>query len=131
MVQNDGTLKFILGDCKHKCLKLVDRVWLTKKAGPLPFCYCPSCEESFLDAEGKEKIEAKSTGVSKDDPSYLAPIQGEFCLINSNVEAYLNTSTEAEQIAALRNATPHNVQTQKILGYFAFRAKPNDLAGNG
>ncbi len=116
VIETDSTLKFTLSDCTHKSLKLIERVEPTEyKAGSLAYYHCPSCEENFLDAEGKNKIESKSTGITKGDPRYLAPIQGEFCLINSNVAAYLNASTEKEQIEALQNTTPYNDQATKTL----------------
>ncbi len=116
VIETDSTLKFTLSDCTHKSLKLIERVEPTEyKAGSLAYYHCPSCEENFLDAEGKNKIESKSTGIAKGDPRYLAPIQGEFCLINSNVAAYLNASTEKEQIEALQNTTPYNDQATKTL----------------
>ncbi len=116
VIETDSTLKFTLSDCTHKSLKLIERVEPTEyKAGSLAYYHCPSCEENFLDAEGKNKIESKSTGIAKGDPRYLAPIQGEFSLINSNVAAYLNASTEKEQIEALQNTTPYNDQATKTL----------------
>ncbi len=116
VIETDSTLKLTLGDCTHRSLMLIDRVEPTEyKAGSLSYYHCPSCEESFLDAEGKNKIESESAAIGKGDPRYLAPIQGEFCLINSNVAAYLNASTEKEQIEALKNTTPYNYQATKTL----------------
>ena len=116
VIETDSTLKLALSDCTHKSLKLIDKVEPTEyKAGSLAYYYCLSCEESFLDAEGKDKIESKSNGIVKGDPRYLSPVQGEFCLINSNVAAYLNASSEKEQIEALKNTTPYNDQATKTL----------------
>ena len=116
VIEGDTVLKLTLIDCAHKDLKTVERVEPTEfKAGSLAYYYCPHCEESFLDGDGQNKIESESSTIAKGDPRYIPPIQGEFCLLNSNVAAYLNASTEAEQISALRSVTPYNDQATKTL----------------
>lgn len=116
VIEGDTVLKLTLNDCTHKNPKTIEKVEPTEyKAGSLAYYYCPNCEERFLDAECKNKIEGESTSIVKGDPRYIAPIQGEFCLLNSNVSVYLNASTEAEQIKALQSVTPYNDQVIKTL----------------
>ncbi len=116
MILTDNLPKLALSDCAHKNLKLIDRAEPTEyKAGSLSYYCCPICGESFLDAEGKQKIGRKSASVVKGDPRYLAPTQGEFCLLGLSLAAYLKASTEEEQIKALQSAASHDGQATKTL----------------
>ena len=116
VIEGDTILKFTLKDCTHKNLKTIDKVEPSEyKAGSISYYYCPNCEESFFDKDCKNKIESQSSSILEGDPRYIAPIQGEFSLLNSNVASYLNASTEAEQIKALKSVSPYNDQVSKTL----------------
>ncbi len=89
VIDGDTILKFTLKECSYKNLKTIDRVEPSEyKAGSISYYYCPNCEESFFDKECANKIECDSSSIVKGDPHYIAPIQGKFCLLNSNVATY-------------------------------------------
>ncbi len=115
VIESNSVIVITLQDCAHEGLTFMERVEPTEfKAGSLPYYRCPSCDECFLDEAGEQKLE-NGTNIVKGDPRYIAPIQGEFCLINSNVASYLNATTEEEQIQALKVTSPFNNQARKNL----------------